>query len=61
MNRIENITIAQCLDQGVQNDVHLIENATVVWQEDILYGLEKQKRCQSSMSIAILSFKMEVF
>ncbi len=33
MNRIENITIAQCLDQGVQNDVHLIENATVVWQE----------------------------
>ncbi|MDB9951240.1 imidazolonepropionase [Candidatus Thioglobus sp.] len=43
MNRIENITIAQCLDQGVQNDVHLIENATVVWQEDIIVWVGKTK------------------
>ncbi|MDB4139674.1 imidazolonepropionase [Candidatus Thioglobus sp.] len=43
MNRIENITIAQCLDQGVQSDVHLIENATVVWQEDIIVWVGKTK------------------
>ncbi|MDC1318190.1 imidazolonepropionase [Candidatus Thioglobus sp.] len=43
MNRIENITIAQCLDQGVQNNVHLIENATVVWQEDIIVWVGKTK------------------
>lgn len=43
MNRIENITIAQCLDQGVQADIHLLENATVVWQEDTIIWVGKTK------------------
>ncbi len=43
MNRIENITIVQCLDQGVQADVHLLENATVVWQEDTIIWVGKAK------------------
>ena len=43
MNRIENITIVQCLDQGVQADVHFLENATVVWQEDTIIWVGKTK------------------
>ena len=43
MNRIENITIVQCLDQGVQADVHLLEDAAVVWQEDTIVWVGKTK------------------
>jgi len=42
MIKIENINLAQCLDEGSQAEIHLINDAAVVWEKDLIVWVGKK-------------------
>ncbi len=42
MIKIENINLAQCLDKGTQDEIHIISDATVVWEDDLIVWVGKK-------------------